>query len=155
VADLDPWKRVAQLARMVGSIGGERRNAFAALELTMQSEGITWTDIGNMIERTADGKYTEDEMQQFALAVRKEGVEEGIKIGMARAQTQQRSNGYTVLPEASEMAEYCHEQLNRLRNDWQRDFIADIYAITRRRVGLSLPRLANLAKIYIEIGGRI
>jgi hypothetical protein len=162
VADLDPWKRVAQLARMVGSSGGERRNAFAALERTMQSEGLTWTDIGNAIEgmadaveRAANGKYTENEMQEFALAMRKEGIEEGIKIGMVRGQAQQRSNGHTVLPEASEMAEYCHERLGRLKNDWQRDFIADIYAITRRRTHLSLSRLANLAKIYIEIGGRI
>jgi len=39
----------------------------------MQSEGISWSDVGNMIEHTADGKYTEDEMQQLAIAVRKEG----------------------------------------------------------------------------------
>lgn len=160
MADLDPdWKRIAQLIRMLGSSGGERRNAFAALERTMQSEGVTWTDNGNMMERGAngnsEGKYTEAEMQEYGQAARAEGVEQGIKIGIARGQAQQRSNGHTVLPEASEMAEYCHERLGRLKNDWQRDFIADIYAITRRRTHLSLPRLANLAKIYIEIGGRI
>jgi hypothetical protein len=155
VADLDPWKRIAQLARMVGSIGGERRNAFTALEQTMRSEGITWTDIGNAIERTTDGKYTEDEMQQFALAVRKEGVEEGIKIGIARAQAQQQSNGHIVLPEPSEMAEFCHERLGRLKDDKQRDFVSDMYVITRRGRSLSLGRLGYLASIYIQIGGRI
>jgi hypothetical protein len=159
VADLDLWERIAQLARMVGSIGGERRNAFAALEQTMRSEGITWTDIGNAIQRgpngDSEGKYTETEMQEFAQALRAEGVEAGIKVGMARAQTQQQSNGHVVLPEPAEMADFCHQRQNRLKNDWQRDFVADIYAITRRRTNLSLPRLANLAKIYIEIGGRI
>jgi hypothetical protein len=93
VPDLDPnWKRVAQLTRLLGSSGGERRNAFAALERTMQTEGLTWTDLGNAIECSIDGKYTEDEMQQFALAIRKEGVEEGIKIGMARASNGGSSN---------------------------------------------------------------
>ena len=54
----------------------------------MQSEGIGWSDIGNVIEPGAecdDGKFTEAEMQQFGQAMRAEGVEAGIKIGMARA----------------------------------------------------------------------
>lgn len=44
-------KRVAQLVRMLGTSNvGERRNAFAVLESTMQGAGITWTDLGNLIE---------------------------------------------------------------------------------------------------------
>jgi hypothetical protein len=156
VADLGPHKeKIAKLLRMLGSSGGERRNAFAALERTMQSEGITWTDIGNAIEHTADGKYTEDEMQQFALAVRKEGVEEGIKIGIARGRAQQQSNGHIVLPEPSEMAEYCRLRSHRLKDDKQREFISDVYAIMLRGRGLSLGRLGYLASIYIQMGGRI
>jgi hypothetical protein len=155
VADLDPMTRIAQFARMLGSTGGERRNAFTALERFMHSHGISWSDIGNAIERNTDGKYTEDEMQQFALAVRKEGIEEGIKIGIVRGQAQQHSNGHIVLPEPSEMAEYCHERLSRLKDDKQRDFISDMYVITRRGRGLSLGRLGYLASIYIQIGGRI
>ena len=100
-------KRIAQLMRMLGSSGGERRNAFAALERLMQSEGITWSDLGNAIEHSIDGnadcegKYTETEMQEFAQASRAEGVEAGIRIGMARVQTQRQGNGHIVLPEDS------------------------------------------------------
>jgi hypothetical protein len=156
MADDDPtWERIAQLVRMLGSTGGERRNAFAALERFMQSEGISWSDIGNAIEHNTSGKYTETEMQEFAQAVRAEGVEAGIKIGLARAQAKQQSNGHIVLPEASEMAEYCHERLGRLKDDKQREFVTDMFVITRRARSLSLGRLGYLASIYIQIGGRI
>ena len=53
----------------------------------MQSEGVNWTDIGDVIAGGGDddGKYTETEMQEVAQAARAEGVEAGIKMGMARA----------------------------------------------------------------------
>jgi hypothetical protein len=159
VADLDPnKKRIAQHLRMLGSSGGERRNAFALLEQLMRSKGISWSDIGNMIEHGSagwdDGKYTETEMLEFAQAARAEGVEAGIQIGLARA-SNSGGGGRGVLPPPAIMAEYCHQQLGRLKNDWQRDFVADIFVITRHTMNLSRPRLANLAKIYIEIGGKI
>jgi hypothetical protein len=155
VADVDPdWKRIAQLTRMLGSRGRERRNAFAALERFMHSHGISWSDLGNAIERNTDGKYTEDEMQQFALAVRKEGIEEGIKIGIVRGQAQQHSNGHIVLPEASEMAEYCHQRPSRL-NDRERNFISEVYERTRRRTNLPRGTLGYLASVYIKHGGSI
>jgi hypothetical protein len=53
------------------------------------------------------------------------------------------------------MAEYCHERLGRLKDDKQREFIGDMYLITRRGRNLSLGRLGYLASIYIQIGGRI
>jgi hypothetical protein len=144
--------------RMLGSSASERRNAFAALERVMRNGGITWSDIGNAIEYSvngnadSEGKYTEAEMQEFCFAVRKEGVEEGIKIGMARAP---QSNGHIVLPEPSEMAKYCHQRLNRMKDDKQREFVSDMLVITRRGMNLSLARLGYLASIYIQIGGKI
>jgi hypothetical protein len=149
-------KRIAQLLRMLGSSGGERRNAFAALERVMHSEGISWSDVGNWIEHTAaqdDGKYTEAEMQEFAQVARTEGVEAGIKIGMTRA-SNGHGNGHLTLPKPFEMAEYCHDRLGRLKDDKQREFVTDMFVITQRGVKLSLGRLGYLASIYIQIGGR-
>jgi hypothetical protein len=152
MADLGPnRKRIAQLVRMLGTTErGERANAWRALERDMRSGGFDWTDIGNWIEHD-EGKYTETEMAEFAQAVRAEGVEAGIKIGEARA-----SNGGgdgLTLPRPTEMAEYCHERLGQLK-DSQRDFVTDMYLITRRGVHLSPGRLGFLASIYIQIGGR-
>jgi hypothetical protein len=143
---------------MLGSSGGERRNAFAALERVMQGEGVNWSDIGNAIERDGEhdeDKYSESEMQEFAQAVRAEGVEAGIKIGLARASNGSgNGNGYLTLPKAAEMAEYCHERLNRLKDDNQRKFVSDVYVITQRGMRLSLGRLGYLASVYIQIGGK-
>jgi hypothetical protein len=155
VADPGPsTKRIAALLRMLGSEDGERRNAFTALERTMRSENIGWTDIGNAVEGGSDdGKFTEAEMQEVAQAMRAEGIEAGIKIGEARTGS---GNGHFTLPKPIEMAQFWQERLGQLQSDWQRDFISDIFVITQGRArGLSPKRLANLAKIYIEIGERV
>jgi hypothetical protein len=150
-------KKIAQLLRMLGSRGGERRNAFAALERTMQSAGVSWSDIGNMIEPGKDpDKYSEEEMQEFAQAARADGVEAGIKIGMSRAKARSSSgNGHLVLPAPVEMAEFCQARRAQLKDDNQREFVDDMVIITRRHRGLSLGRLGYLASIYIQHGGRI
>jgi hypothetical protein len=151
-----PRERIARLVRQFGATErGVRVNAWRALELTMENEHLNWSDVGNWIEGSADGKYTETEMEEFAQALRAEGIEAGIKIGMVRAQAQQQSNGHIVLPEPAEMAKYCHERLGRLKDDKQRNFISDMYVITQRTRGLSPGRLGYLTSIYIQIGGRI
>jgi hypothetical protein len=143
---------------MLGSSNNsERRNAFAALERTMQSKGVNWSDIGAAIERDAErdeGKYTEAELIEFAQAARAEGVEAGIKIGQANA-ANSGGNGHLTLPQPSEMAEYCHQRAGQLKDDKQRDFISDMRRVTLRRLTLSRPRLGYLISIYVQIGGRI
>jgi hypothetical protein len=157
VADLGPnKKRIAQLFRMLGSSGGERRNAFAALERIMQNDGVNWNDIGDVIAGGGEcdsGKYTESEMQEVAQAARAEGVETGIQMGMARANSG-NGNGQLTLPRPAEMAEYCHDRLYRMKDRKQCDFVGDMYVITQRRTNLSRGQLAYLASIYIQIGGR-
>jgi hypothetical protein len=157
MADLAPIKeRLAKCIRLFGS--AERANARNMTERTLVSIGASWSDLGNWIENggmDSEGKYTETEMQEFSLAIRKQGVEEGIKIGMARAQAQQQSNGHIVLPEPSEMAEYCHQQPNRLKDDAQRKFIDEMHVKTRAGINLKRGTLGYLASIYIKLGGRI
>jgi hypothetical protein len=150
--DLGPnKKRIAQLFRCLGSSGGERKNAFIALEREMQKAGVNWTDIGDVIAGGGgdDGKYTQTEMSEVAQAARAEGVETGIKLGMARA-SNGSGNGQLTLPKASEMAQYCHDRLHRLKDDKQRDFVSDMCVVTQRRTNLSRGQLAWLASIYIQ-----
>lgn len=156
MVDLGPArKRIAQLFRMLGSSGGERHNAFAALERIMQSQGVTWNDFGDVIEHCGDNdKYTETDMHEFAQAARVAGVEAGIKIGLARA-SNGSGNGQLVLPKPVEMAKYCHERLGQLKDDKQRNFVSDMHVITRGGNNMSLSRLGYLASIYIKIGGKI
>ena len=162
MADLSPKqkKRIAQFLRLLSSKGGERRNAYTALERFMQSESITWSDIGNELElekRNADseGKYTEIELQQFGQERLAEGVEKGIKIGVAQAQTSARSNGHMTLPEPVQMAEYCYQRPNQLKDDAQRKFIDETYTRLLRGTNLYRGPLGYLASIYIKLGGKI
>jgi hypothetical protein len=146
-------RQIAKLFRMLSTSGNERRNAFAALERAMQREGVSWSDIGNAVERD-DGKYTEVEMQEYAQAARAEGVDAGIKIGMTRA-SNGNGNGHMSLPMPAEMAQYCHERRGRLRNDRERDFIGETYMGTQRGKRLSLRQLGYLASLYIQAGGKV
>jgi hypothetical protein len=157
VADLSNKKRIAQLFRLLGSTGGERRNAFAALERLMQSEGIGWSDIGNTIEcndERSSSKYTEAEMLEFAQAARAEGVEAGIRIGVARAANGGGKNQLT-LPLPAEMAEYCHERARQLKDDDQRKFISEMLVTTRHCRRPPPGPLGYLASLYIKHGGKI
>lgn len=138
MADLASIKdRLAKCIRLFGS--AERANARLMTERALVSVGANWADLGNWIENS----FSEAEMNEIVDAIRKE----------ERARAPQ-SNGHYALPEASEMARYCHERLSRLKDDKQRDFILDMYVITQRGRSLSLGRLGYLASIYIQIGGR-
>jgi hypothetical protein len=149
--DLGPnKKKIAQLFRMLGTSGEERKAAWCALERVMLSEGVDWTDIGDVIAGGGDddGKYTQTEMCEAAQAARAEGVDEGIKLGMARVSN--GGNGQIMLPPPPQMAQYCHDRLHRLKDDKQRDFVSDMCVVTQRRTNLSKGQLAWLASIYIQ-----
>lgn len=144
---------------MLGSSGGERKNAWLALERSMQSAGISWTDIGDVIElERDDGKYTETEMQETAQFARAEGVEAGIKIGMTRASSNGGGNGHLTLPSPAEMADFCHARRGQLKDDSQRRFIDEMVAKTHHQMllrnRLAPGTLGYLVSLYIKHGGK-
>jgi hypothetical protein len=119
-------KRIAALVRLLGtSEKGERANAWRALGRAMQGVGLTWTDLGNMVE---SGGENLGDLQ----AIYDAALEEAVR----RVQAQQ-SNGHISLPEPSEMAEFCHQSSRQLKDDKQRDFVSEMYVFTRRGMSLS------------------
>lgn len=131
-----------------------RATTFPKLETEMVSRGYSWSDIGNLVE----DNYTKTEMQECAAAAHREGVEAGIKVGMALAASNGRGamngngSGYQ-LPKIADMVEHCHQQVGRLKNDNERDFIDRVYL--RRRTHLSLSELGFLMSVYAKSGGKI
>ena len=137
------------------------------LKGVMEDESYTWNDIGNDVEHggaNGEGRYSEEEMLEFAQAARAEGVEEGIKIGVVRGNGR-GNNGHLHLPEPAVMAEFCNDRQSQL-NDWERKFIADMVLntrgsgrlspfLTRWNRGLKPRQLGSLAKIYISLGGAV
>ena len=159
MSDVEPRKtttprgRVAQCVRHFGTAErGVKVAAWRALERTMEVEGFTWSDFGNWID-DSDGTYTEAELQEYGAAMRTEGVEAGIAIGLAR-KAGNGGNGHLSLPKPYEMAEFCHGRFGQLKDDKQREFVADMLLMTRRGMRLSPGRLGYLASIYIQIGGK-
>jgi hypothetical protein len=136
VADLAPIKeRLAKCIRLFGS--AERANARTMTERALESVGASWTDLGDWIEHS----YSEDEMLEMVTAVRKE----------ERARVP-HSNGHIMLPEPSEMADYCYANRGRLEEK-HHSFI-DKMSVHRGHRLLSLKEKGYLASLYIQLGGR-
>src|SRR4051812_6365799 len=127
MADIDPGiGRIAKLIRQLDTpIDGVRRKAFAALECTMESERFKWVDVSNAIEKTVKC-FTEAEMQELVQARRADAIEDGIKIGMARASNGGSTNDHLTLPSPAEMAEFCQARQRMLKDDAQRKFIDEM-----------------------------
>ena len=128
-------------------------NAWRVLTRTMEVENFSFNDIGNWVD-DSENKYTEAEMHEYAQAARAEGIEEGIKIGSVRANGG-GGNGHLSLPKPAQMAEFCNDRQSQLKDDKQREFIADMVLITRRGMRLSPGRLGYLVSIYIQNGGKV
>jgi hypothetical protein len=151
-------KRLAKFVRKFGD-PDERANAWRLLGSAMKEAGINWSDVGNWIEQSEkldEGKYTEDELQQFGQAQRAEGVEAGIKIGEARKSNGGGSGtGLGTLPSLMLMAEFCQQQSGQLKDDEQRRFISEMHASARRGLTPKRGPLGYLVSLYIKHGGRI
>ena len=157
---LTPPQKIAHIVRQLGAAElGVRQNAWRMLVREMRAKA-NFSDLGNWVERgSADNLYTEAQMLELAQAVRAEAVEQGIKIGLARASSGRsngKSNGHGyALPPAEKMAEFCYQRPNQLKDDAQRKFIDEMYVTTQRgRIRLQPGTLGYLASIYIKLSGR-
>ena len=114
---------------------------------------LTFNDIGNWID-DSERTYSEEELQEYGQAHRAEGVEAGIKIGMARAASNGRGNGHLSLPPPKEMAEFCNDRQSQLKDDAQRKFVTEMFLITRRGLSPQRGSLGYLISIYVKHGGK-
>jgi hypothetical protein len=142
-----PREKIARLVRLPGARErGERAGAWHALERTMKSEDVSWTDLGDWIEHS----YSEQEMLEVVDVVRKEERQRA-------QQSAARSNGHFVLPSPAEMADFCEARRNQLKDDNQRKFIDEMvwttHQMSHRR--LHPKTLGFLVSLYIKHGGRI
>jgi hypothetical protein len=137
-------KKIAKIIRMFGAPEhGVQANAWRSMARLLETKGLSWTDIGNVIEYC---DFTEDELREL--------FETALKEATKRVQAQQ-SNGHITLPTLLEMAEFCRQRSNVLKDDKQRDFVCDMYIYAQRGMNLSRGRLGYLASIYIQSGGQI
>jgi len=144
--------KLAKYIRLLGSDKqGEREAALAAMERTLESHGFDFTDLGHYVEQPTSGKYTEAEVEEFCQIIRKQAVEEGIKIG--KAQGGNGNGAAPTLPSPMIMAAYCHQRRERL-NSWEQSFVDDMHVGGKaRRYTLSAKQKGKLQDIYQQLGG--
>ena len=155
--DLGPnKKRIAQLFRMLGSSGGERRNAWHALVREMQKAGVNWTDIGDVIEPAAATTTANIPRPKCASLPRRPAQKESRQGSRWawRAQAMERQWAAHAAEAFWRWRNTATTGFSQLKDDKQRDFVSDMCVVTQRRTSLSQGQLAYLASIYIQIGGK-
>jgi len=140
----------------------------------MKSAGVNWSDVGNWIEEGDALKTLNQILQKNGVspddvmswikgggeddfrAIYDAGLQNGIKRGVEQEKSKSngKANGHMTLPDALEMAEFCQRHAGQLKDDAQREFIAEMVITTRRRAPQRGP-LGYLVSIYIKHGGRL
>ena len=117
------------MVRMLGLRARRKRRNLPPWSAPCGARALPGSDIGN-VDRAGrqvehdDSKYTESEMQEFAQASAPRGSKRESRSAW---RARRRAMDISCCPKPSEMAEYCHQRLGRLKNDKQREFVADMY----------------------------
>jgi hypothetical protein len=79
----------------------------------------------------------------------------GRDVGIKQAERQNQTNGAAgSLPHAHMMAVFCHERLDLLQKDYEREFIVNMVGLTRRR-SLSPKQRDWLERLHLRLGGSL
>ena len=119
--------RIADLVRLLGSDSeGEVLAAHAALKRLLASHDVSFTDLGNGIEKLATGGLEQAELERVFEAGRAKGLfEAGRQQAEELAVYGQRLDGsYDWLA----IALFCQRENTRLRGDVERKFVNDMAA---------------------------
>jgi hypothetical protein len=148
-------QRLAGLVRMLGSDSeGEVLATHCALNRHLASRGVSFTDLGNAIEKLATGGLEQAELERVFEAGRAKGLfEAGRQQAEELAVYGQRLDGsYDWLA----IALFCQRENTRLRGDVERAFVNDMAA------RMSFPEREPTEKqavwllaIFRRLGGRM
>jgi hypothetical protein len=147
--------RIADLVRLLGSESeGEVLATHGALKRLLASRGVSFTDLGNGIERLATGGLEQAELERVFEAGRAKGLSEAKRQQAEElAVYGQRLDGsYDWLA----IALFCQRENARLRGDVERTFVNDMAA------RMSFPgreptekQATWLLAIFRRLGGRM
>jgi hypothetical protein len=143
--------RLAKYIRLLASDkDGEVVASARAMQRTLLGIGADLHCLADRVENSNGGKLSEAEMRKIYNA----GVQEGIKFATRRPAS--GFNDVTVdgFPSARDMAMHCYRNKEKLKNEWEIEFVTNMASWTRTRP-LSEKQQAHLEKIYIKLGGRI
>jgi hypothetical protein len=143
-------ERVGQLIRMLGSDReGERHAALGALDRTLRNAGLDFNVLASAVEPLND---------QLDFVAEMDRVYEVGLAANARKEPPPNLDFNTFRDVDGKvtwqaMALFCQERRDRLKDDWEREFIADMAAGNRGR-DPSERQMPYLKKAYFRLGGK-
>jgi hypothetical protein len=154
VADLTPI--VSKLANAISLLAsdrdGERMAAVAALKRTLEGIGADFNDFARLIEPNDEDKR----------AI----LDAGVVFGKKQALQEQHagSNGHfnctpsfnsaTTTPTLCDMVTCCHEHIERLPREKDREFIRDVFRRGIWRWRASHKQKSWIEDLYCQLGGQ-
>jgi hypothetical protein len=148
----------ARLANLVRMLGAEHESevlaAHRALKRLLASHGVTFTDLGDAVEKLATGGLEEAELKRVFDAGRAEGaLDAERKHAEAEITSGKRADGST---DWEGIALYCQRKLSRLRDAKEREFVNDMAArLTFPGREPTEKQATWLLAIFRRLGGRI
>jgi hypothetical protein len=147
-------QRLADLVRRLGTEhDGEIIATVRALKRSLESRGLTFTDLGDGIEKLATGGLTQGEMERIRDASYAKGLADAERK-FAEVQTVfgLRSDGST---DWEEIALYCQREKARVVEAKSREFVDDMASRMTWGREPSEKQGKYLLSIFRQLGGRV
>jgi hypothetical protein len=146
-------ERIASLVRMLGTEhDGETLNTVSVLKRTLASRNLTFTDLGDGIEKLATGGLTQGEMERIRDSAYAKGVADAKRESTgARAVFGLRPDGSQ---DWEEIALHCQQEKSRLEAK-HHQFVDDMASRLTWGQEPSEKQGKYLLSLFRRVGGRI
>jgi hypothetical protein len=146
--------RIADFVRLFGSDSeGEALAAFGALKRLLKAHDVSFTDLGNAIEKLATGGLADDQMQRLFDAGYQKGLEDATRKQLeAEGAFGLRPDGS---PDWERIALYCQREKGRLKQDRHRQFVDDMASRMTWSREPTPKQATYLLSLFRQLGGRV
>jgi hypothetical protein len=144
-------RRIGKFIRLMGSDKeGEVIGAATALRRVQQTEGFSFHVLANLIESLEERKYSESEAEVIFMR----GEEKGRREEAGKQQAPPEFYTVDGQPRWYEIAVFCKENKDRLRSEWERNFVSDDFVANIIKFGRPTEKQAPyLVGIFVKLGG--
>jgi hypothetical protein len=144
-------RRIGKLVRRMGSnFEGEVIAAATALRRVQEAEGFTFNVLANVIESIEERKYSDKDAKIIFMR----GEEKGRREESDKQQAPPEFYDVDGSPRWYEIAVFCKDNKDRLRSEWERNFVTDDFIGGIIKFGKPTERqVPYLMGIFVKLGG--
>jgi hypothetical protein len=148
-------KRIAKLFRLLASdFDGEVLNAARRMKQQLAAERLTFNDIATVIEN-ANGEIEEKKYSDAdAEIIFSKGVEKGRAEEARKQEAPPEFYDADGQPRWYEIAVFCQQNSDRLRNEWERNFVSDMPGKIIKFGQPTTKQVPHLLAIFVKLGGK-